>query len=162
MEEGEKPTRYFFNRIKTRKATKNIRKLKLQPEDTTENKTEIISAIENHYSNICETEHVVDKPSQNFLLSNIKARLTDEQKTDLDQLISLQEVKDSVKSMPNGKSPGPDGLSKEFYVINWTIIGKILTEVYNNAFAFGSTCDSWNGANVAHIPIKGDESLIKN
>ena len=35
--------------------------------------------------------------------------------------------------LPN-KSPGPDGLTREFYIKFWEIIGDDVTEVLNNSY----------------------------
>jgi hypothetical protein len=34
-----------------------------------------------------------------------------------DKPIVLKEIIDSIKDMDNDKSPGPDGLNKEFYIL---------------------------------------------
>ena len=45
------------------------------------------------------------------------------------QPLSEEEVKEAVKSCENGKSPGLDGLSYEFYKETWSVIGPIFTIV---------------------------------
>lgn len=60
------------------------------------------------------------------------------------------------------KTPGPDGLTKEFYTENWKSVIGSLAEIFNNALAFQSTCESWNESHVTLIPKKGNTNEIKN
>lgn len=39
----------------------------------------------------------------------------DKQRSDLETPITATEIEASVKSLPNGKSPGPDGFTKAYY-----------------------------------------------
>ena len=64
-----------------------------------------------------------------FNLSNDSSvRLTQESKQNLDKEIQSYEIKDAIKSMRNGRTPGNDGLPVEFYKIFWPQIGDILTQ----------------------------------
>ena len=49
-------------------------------------------------------------------------KLTNEQTLSCEGIISEDEVFKSLKSMENNKSPGNDGLSKEFYECFWNEI----------------------------------------
>jgi len=51
--------------------------------------------------------------------------------------ISMQELRDTIFSFKKGKSPGPDGLSIEFYCSVFSIIKKDLLQVLNNFFSTG-------------------------
>ena len=51
----------------------------------------------------------------NFFENIILPVLTQEQKQDCEKEISKKEVIDALKSFSNNKSPGKDGLTKEFY-----------------------------------------------
>ena len=48
--------------------------------------------------------------------------------------IVLDEIKESLFSMENNKSPGPDGLTKEFYMKFFDIFGPLLLELYENCY----------------------------
>ena len=45
------------------------------------------------------------------------------------QPLMEDEVKEAVKASKNGKSPGLDGLSYEFYKVTWPVIGPMFTKV---------------------------------
>ena len=44
--------------------------------------------------------------------------------------------------MSNGKSPGNDGLTKEFYVCFWEDLGSLLVDTLNYAFQYGELSTS--------------------
>jgi hypothetical protein len=50
-----------------------------------------------------------------FLQNNLERKLSEEQKQDLEKLIEYDEIKDSLKMMPNLKAPGLDGLPTEIW-----------------------------------------------
>ena len=61
-------------------------------------------------------------------------KLTNEQTLSCEGIISEDEVFKSLKSMENNKSPGNDGLSKEFYECFWDEIKKPFLVSIHKAF----------------------------
>ncbi len=50
------------------------------------------------------------------------SKLTDDQRQWLDADIQLDEISEAVNKLSNGRSPGIDGLTSEFYKQFWTIL----------------------------------------
>ena len=61
-------------------------------------------------------------------------KLTNEQTLSCEGIISEDEVFKSLKSMENNKSPGNDGLSKEFYECFWNEIKNPFVASIHRAF----------------------------
>ena len=55
----------------------------------------------------------------------------------MDKLYTMEELSDCVKSLPNNKSPGIDGISNEFYKKVFHIIGKDYLRMQNNLVSRG-------------------------
>lgn len=53
--------------------------------------------------------------THNYLSTAGLPHLTHEQRTTMESPITLVEVKSTVRSLPNVKSPGPDGFTKAYY-----------------------------------------------
>lgn len=53
----------------------------------------------------------------------LKFRCTDANREFLTKEVSKEEIKKVLFSMPSNKSPGPDGLTSEFFKAAWPIIG---------------------------------------
>ena len=67
-----------------------------------------------HFSKLYE-EHKVDKNLQNMFKNNIQSHLTKEQQNFMSAPITKIEIENAIQSTQSGKSPGPDGISIEFY-----------------------------------------------
>lgn len=83
--------------------------------------------------------------------SNLQKRLTDNINAELQAEISSDEIKNCIKYMPKNKSPGPDGLSLEFYAHFWDTIAPEITLMAN---------EIRSGVNVPQIFKKGAIVLI--
>ena len=71
-------------------------------------------------------------------LSEITTKvLTDEQQRSLDDKISTNEYFEALKSFQTNKTPGNDGLTVEFYLGFWHLVGKCLVNVLNFAHEKG-------------------------
>ena len=119
-EQGEKSTKFFLNLEKQRSNQSRIRKRIVNKKEIN-NETKILNEIKVFY------EILFQKPSQKDSADDINHFLNtlDIPKLSSDQII-LCDIKltkkylyDSMKSMENDKTPGNDGLTKEFYVTFW-------------------------------------------
>ena len=60
-------------------------------------------------------------------LSNLEAKKISKKEQELcDSSINVEDLYKAMKSMPNNKSPGNDGLTKEFYELFWDDIKDFL------------------------------------
>ena len=57
--------------------------------------------------------------TQNHLLQHIKPKISDLQNQKLTKQIEISEIQQAIQSMKNGKSPGIDGITIEFYKKNF-------------------------------------------
>ena len=87
-------------------------------------------------------------------------KLSVEQSMALEAEISLDEIKEVLKSFQNNKSPGEDGFSKEFYETFFDLIGMHLLNSYNEAFSKGQLSISQRRGMICLIP-KDDCCLIE-
>ena len=68
-----------------------------------------------------------------------------------------------LKTFQKNKSPGNDGLTVEFYIAFWPLIGTLLVDSLNYAFEYGELSNSQKQAIITLIEKKGkDKRLIKN
>ena len=96
-------------------------------------------------------------------MASIEKHLSASQQQSCEGFLSLQELSDSVKGLSLGKLPGSDGLSVEFYLHFWEILGPLLLRVANECFRDGDLCDSMKGS-VTRLIFKkrGDRKSLKN
>lgn len=72
----------------------------------------------------------------------------------LTSLPSEEEIKRTVWSMPNFKSPGPDGFGPSFYRSAWNIIKEYLIFHIRSFFLEGKLPTHWNDTFITLIPKK--------
>ena len=119
-EQGEKSTKFFLNLEQQRGNQSRIRKRIVNKKEIN-NETEILNEIKVFY------ETLFQKPSQKDSADDINHFLNtlDIPELSSDQIIlcdielTKKYLYDSMKSMENDKTPGSDGLTKEFYVTFW-------------------------------------------
>lgn len=70
-----------------------------------------------------------DKQASNNFLNNVKLPcLNNTDSLNLDAPVTLRECEAAVKDMRKGRSPGPDGITPEFYFTFWPLIGPLLVD----------------------------------
>ena len=67
-----------------------------------------------------------------------------------------------TRAFSSGKSLGPDGLSAEFYVKFWDLLGPYLVQVFNSCFLNSEMCDSMKVSHTRVVFRKGDAKNLKN
>lgn len=107
--------------------------LKLNSSSTLQiDNTETGSIVHAHFSKLysISTENVNPVNYENPL-DAINNTLTAEDGESLVQVISEEELFETLKACNKKKSPGPDGLTYEFYLTNYDIIKSDLLQLYN-------------------------------
>ena len=104
-----------------------------------------------------------DGSATHELLQNIEPiNLTQLQKKLLNDFFSESELKQALWKMKNQKTPGGDGLPKEFYVKTWDFLGGDLAEMINNCYLSGQLPASLREAQIKLLYKKGDKRNLKN
>ena len=81
--------------------------------------TENVKQIVYDYYKTLYTNEPEDEQKQDELLQNIDKQISEEHRNALDKEIETEELKQSLKDLQNNKSPGSDGLTKEFCLFFW-------------------------------------------
>ena len=158
LEEGEKPTKFFATLEKRNYINKLINKVDDNGKLVTEEKS-ILNKLENFYKNLYETKTNATEHQgtlNTFLNDTLINKLDEEQKQACEGEIRIQEVKEVLKSMKNGKTPGIDGLPIEFYKCFWVRIGHFLLRSLNEAFYKGELSVTQKRGIITCIP-KGNK-----
>ena len=114
---SEKSTKFFLNLEKTQAHQNKIRNILINGNEITDQK-EVNNGLFAFYNNLFKNDKRRSRYDTTQFLSSIQVPcLTVEQSTKCEFLISEEELICALKNMSKNKSPGNDGLIKEFYKI---------------------------------------------
>ena len=164
VENGEKPTRYFFDLEKRNSIKKHIRKLKLPCGIETTNPEEILEYERTFYSNLYTSRKIKSSPhKKDFFKNNSIPELSANDRAFCEAEITLEECKEVLKTFSNNKSPGNDGLTIEFYQTFWDDICKDFFNCIQYSYIHGEMSVSQRQAVITLLEKEGkDRNLLKN
>ena len=116
-EHGEKSSKCFLNLEKHNKAKSHVRKLLTETDEGISNASEIMIHIKDFYSSLYKRPSLQTEAECLEYLSCINVPSpTQVQSGSCEGLLTKRECWEALSLMKNDKSPGNDGLTKEFYV----------------------------------------------
>ena len=164
-ENGEKNSKYFLNLEKTRCGKTAVRRLNDSTGKITVNPRSIINELRDYYQTLYsnhDSEEGVEFASDFLENPNIPS-LSNNSKMTCEGLLTCAECFEALKKFPNGKTPGNDGLTAEFYKTFWNLLGQQLTDSLNYSFEHGELSSSQKQATIKLIDKKDrDRRYIKN
>ena len=158
VENGEKNSKYFANLEKRNFQSRIIHKLNVDGKLITD-PNNILKEEMKYYENLYEK---IEAQSSNydFFPENFDQKLENENRNKCEGLITEEECLSALKSMPNNKSPGSDGITTEFYKLIWKEIGKYLVQSINHSYENGHLNTLQKQSIISLIPKK-DKDLEK-
>ena len=151
---------FFYNLEKSNASAKTLSHIRLSSGIITENQSEIKAHIHEFYKNLYKSAPV-DKNCFQTMFSNLP-KLDSDVSTELDSVLTLEEINNAVLQLGNNKSPGLDGLTSEFYRTFWPTLKDDYLSVLNYAIESGTLPHSFRRAVITLIPKKGDLADIAN
>lgn len=132
LENGERPTKYFFNLEKKNHNKKTVRELRIEDDSTTYNDEKIMQTIERYYKTLCTcTTNTHEYDLNDFIEDLHIPKLTDEERDRIDGPITLQDCKLALDTFQANKTPGEDGFTVEFYKYFVGLLGKDLVASFD-------------------------------
>jgi exonuclease III len=139
---GEKCSIFFIAKERRRSKRKVIAEVMNSNGLVVSDQASIASVFNDFYTNLYASNDNIDVAEQNVFLDHLTRSLSEEQKCSLEGVIQLRELHTALKNMRNGKSPGADGLPKEFYIAFWDLLGEDFLCVVRSALEEGVLSES--------------------
>ena len=159
---GEKSSKFFLNLEKNRAIQGQVRTILSNGKEITD-ESEINTRITYFYKSLFEEKLSFKDENLTQYLDNISIpRLPKEKRGSCEGDITEKELFQAVKSMPNNKSPGNDGLSKEIYETSWEELKKPFMLAVKRSYNIKQLSVSQRQAVIKLIEKKGrDKRFIK-
>lgn len=153
---GERNTKFFFNLAKSRYNSKVVNRLRDTAGTILHNPKEIMQELKKAYQNLFKET----RPNRQFSYqNNTEAKLSDQERFELDKPLECTELTEALKSMEDGKTPGNDGLSAEFYKAFWPKIKHVVHAAIQYALDTGVLHRSARRGILSLLPKK-DRDLL--
>ena len=121
-ENGEKSTKFFQNLEKYR-ATQGCLHTIISNKKELNNSQQINDALYNFYQTLSKEKLSLSEECIHSLLDKVSlSKLTENQTLKCEGPITESELLNALTSKDNNKSPGNDGITKEFYIKFWEVI----------------------------------------
>jgi Endonuclease/Exonuclease/phosphatase family./Reverse transcriptase (RNA-dependent DNA polymerase). len=162
IEDGEKPTKYFFKFEIISRANSIIVRLK-DPE--TSQIFEVMGELANHIVQFYERLYKKTDSNKEAIKQFLKAskrRLTKQSKNMCDAPLTVYEIIQAIQHLRLNTSPGIDGITNEFYKQNIEEMAPILLDIYEDWFKKGELGNSQKMGIICLIYKKGDREDIQN
>jgi hypothetical protein len=165
-EHGEKNTKFFLNLEKRNYKMKCITKLITQNEIEITKSDKILEYEKEFYEHLY-TEQKIDIQQRNNAAETFKdnelPKISEDQKQLCENLINLNELGIALKELKNGKSPGSDGFTADFYKFFWVDIQNLVLESLTYANNVGNLSIDQRRGIINLIPKKDkDPRYLKN
>ncbi|KAL9237106.1 hypothetical protein vseg_011694 [Gypsophila vaccaria] len=148
--EGDANTTYFHAILKGRRDQNKVRLLEDMDGVICDNPQAIKTAFLNYYQNILGQSHSTSKVHKKII--NYGPRCNAEMVQLLLQLVTGEEVKATLLSIPDTKSPGPDGYTSRFFKDAWTEIGSDVIAAVKDFFTHKRLLRQVNATILTLIP----------
>lgn len=144
--EGDKGSKYFHSIASRNKRANHIPQIKHQGTMYTDHKTKA----DTFFSHFVELMGKQPNQMPHIHWPNLYA--TQHDLSDLQNIITEEEIKQVIKAWPSNKSPGPDGFTGEFYKKFAQIIIPDLIAVYNHITLTNTSLSPLNNSYIILMP----------
>nr|GEW46000.1 RNA-directed DNA polymerase, eukaryota [Tanacetum cinerariifolium] len=155
--EGDENTKFFHGMLNKKRNQRSIR-------DIMVNGTWIDDPMKVKYEFLDHFRNRFDKPPENRARIDIcfPNVLSNDQRDDLERMVTKEEVKKAVWDCGSDKAPGPDGFSFSFFRHFWSTIEKDIFEAVDCFFTNGDMPNGCNSNFIALIPKIIDANIVKD
>jgi reverse transcriptase-like protein len=160
LRDGDKPSKLFYGLLKARQFKNHI--LCLSHNGTLlQSRDQVEAHLVDFFSNQLGTS-VPPTASVDLSVIHQGPCLSNEHQLQLIQPFTATEIHNALKSIPDGKSPGADGFSSQFFKASWHIIGSSVVEAVKDFFNGGIIPEQLNHTIITLLPKKDHPQLASD
>ena len=135
---GEKPTKYFLSSVSRNFTSEIITKLTNGDRENYANTNDILHYQKKYYQNLYSESLAIDEKPLTEIIRENPNKLTNDESKNLDGEITYTELATALRNMKNGKSPGNEGFTTDFFKFFWPDLGHFILRSLN--FAYRNDC----------------------
>ena len=161
MEDGDTNTSFFFKSVVANHGRNCIKLLRDDDGESIQNVAQIKEMLINYYQNLLGTVNQGVSPLSIVEIQDLVSfRCSSGLATQLIKVPTVEEIRDTMASMPKNKAPGPDGFPVEFYWEAWDVVGQDLIKAVQGFFQSGCLPRNFNTTAITLIPkVQGADKM---
>ena len=144
-------TKHFLAREQNIQKDRTIKEIKKKNGEVTNNREEIKKEFQEFYKNLYTEEGLGTEEKQDQYLKYVR-KIEEEEKEKMENPFTENEIATAIKELNKGKSPGPDGLTIEFYQAYQGQLVPILKKVVDQAVERGNLPKEMNLSYITLLP----------
>lgn len=150
---GDASSNYFFKLVTAKRIRESIKTLALSDGRLTEDKSEILIRVYDHYRELYKRDLNVARHAdvRAEVLALIAKTFTEQDNQILRTPPDAEEIEKVVLGFPKGKSPGEDGVTYDFLQESWELVGACCSDM---VLAF------WQDAKLSANTVNGIVKMI--
>lgn len=162
VEQGEQCTKTFLSLHDKQQTSTFISEIHDEHNGVHRDTDSILNVFRDFYSTLYQDQYINPIDQDNFLGGLQMKKLSEVERESSAVELTREELRKALFELPNGKSPGSDGLPAEFYKFFWDLMGQDLYDVILSSFECGTLPLSQREAIIKCLPKKGDITKVKN
>ena len=160
-EQGESSSSYFFRLEKKNAGDNWCAAIRNDEGQIVSDINQILEAWKSFYSKLFHADPP-DLEAQDDVLNHLTMFLSSDKMHLCEGPITVEEALVTLKGMARRKTPGSDGLSAEFFLKFWNVLGSDLVQVLNTSHEYGTLPSSMRKSLITLLFKKGHRLDIKN
>lgn len=160
-QEANTSSKFFLRIAKQSKPSASISELSINGQITS-NKTLICPEVQKHFKTEFSGQNIPQEINPQSILYQDLPTLSHSDSNKCEEIITEEEIEDSIKSAQLNRAPGLDGLPIEFYKFFWEKLKTVFTKLIQNFQQTGLLPKSMKKIVITPIPKPGDRKTLKN
>lgn len=162
FEQANKPGKWLVYKLRKEKERKIISKIRDKNKELIYNE-DIKRAFLDYYTRLYQKQQIPENKIDEYIKKCNLEKLTEEDKEFTNNEITIQEIKEAIKRLKTGKTPGNDGFTAEYYKKFQEYLIDPLKNLFNSILQGADIPQSWREANIVLIPKENqDPTECKN
>lgn len=155
---GPKSLKILAYKLKKEMKKAHITNLKSEQGRIITDKDQIAEAFASYYEKLYRAEEKADYDQIHTYLRDMDLpKLTQINNEKLIKPITIQEIQNQIQGLKDGKSPGDDGYTNEFYKAFKDQLSQLLVRAYRHALNKGKWAQTWSSSIVTLIHKEGKD-----
>ena len=161
FELSDKPGKLLSRQLRGEQASRSILKLRSSTGDVLIDPQDINNQFRDHFEKLYTSKQgATDDEIETFLMSVGLPKINEVARAELDSAVTINEVKDAIKSLSTGKAAGPDGYCTEFLKAYCDLVAPLILRMVKHSIETNMFPQSFYEANICLLSKSDRDDYI--